>query len=68
MTDVAPEDLAAYFHTTYERLAPDYGYKTREASAKPWSDLPAQNKALMIAVAGEVLAWLQEQRATRPSG
>ena len=49
------EELAEFFHTTYERLAPAYGYETRKESAKPWSEVPAQNKALMVAVAREVL-------------
>lgn len=49
------EDLARMFHETYERLAPDYGYKTREASAVPWDDVPEPNRSLMIAVADEVL-------------
>jgi hypothetical protein len=45
-----PENIARAFHETYERLAPEFGYETREASAKPWSDVPQQNKDLMIAV------------------
>lgn len=48
------EALARLFHETYERLAPDHGYRTREASAVPWADVPSANKSLMIAVAGEV--------------
>jgi len=68
MVDPTPEDLAAFFHATYERLAPDYGYKTRDASAKPWNEVPPQNKALMIAVADEVLKWLTENHATRSRG
>lgn len=55
-TDEA-EQLAMLFHSTYERLAPDYGYKTRDASAKPWLDVPDDNRRLMIAVASEVLLW-----------
>jgi hypothetical protein len=43
------EEIAKAFHETYERLAPEYGYKTREASAVPWEDVPENNKALMIA-------------------
>lgn len=50
-----PEQLAQRFHETYERLAPDYGYKTREASAKPWDQVPDNNRALMTAVCGEIL-------------
>ena len=44
------EQIAQAFHEAYERLAPDFGYKTREASAKPWDDVPEQNRSLMIAV------------------
>jgi hypothetical protein len=49
------EELAEFFHTTYERLAPQYGYKTREESAVPWSEVPDDNKQLMIATCAEVL-------------
>jgi hypothetical protein len=49
------EALAQRFHETYERLAPEFGYKTREASAKPWADVPDQNKQLMISVCEELL-------------
>jgi hypothetical protein len=56
----AAEELARLFPETYERRAPEFGYKTREASAVPWDDVPAQNKALMIAVASDVLSVLSE--------
>lgn len=49
------EQVAQAFHEAYERLAPDFGYKTREASAKPWADVPEQNKSLMIAVVQSLL-------------
>lgn len=49
------EEIAQAFHETYERLAPGHGYETREASAKPWADVPEQNKGLMIAVVRELL-------------
>ena len=49
------EELAKFFHETYEKLAPRFGYKTREASAKTWGDVPEQNRGLMIAVAEKVL-------------
>ena len=52
---MTPEALAQLFHETYERLAPTHGYETREASAKPWADVPEPNRSLMIAVGGEVL-------------
>ena len=50
------EELAKQFHEFYEELAPDFGYKTREASRKPWEEVPEKNKNLMIAVAGRILA------------
>lgn len=52
---MSPEQLAKQFHETYERLAPEYGYKTREASAVPWNEVPEQNKKLMIAVCREIM-------------
>lgn len=54
-----PEAVAAHidraFHEAYEALAPDYGYKTREASAKPWHEVPEQNRALMTATVQRLL-------------
>ena len=43
------EDVARAFHEAYEDLAPEFGYRTREASAKPWDQVPEQNRNLMIA-------------------
>lgn len=62
MAAMSAEQLAQRFHEHYERLAPEHGYKTREASAMPWEDVPEANKSLMIAVAGEVLRDLQQPR------
>lgn len=50
-----PEACAALFHANYEALAPRYQYETREASAKPWDQVPEQNRDLMIATAAETL-------------
>lgn len=50
-----PEEMAQVFHEAYERLAPNFSYKTREASAVPWEDVPENNKKLMIAVCAEVI-------------
>jgi uncharacterized protein YegP (UPF0339 family) len=50
------ERIAKRFHETYERLAPDHGYATREASAKPWDQIPEQNRELMVAVVEDLLA------------
>lgn len=56
---MTPEELARFFHETYERLAPGYGYETRGESAVPWADVPEANRSVMIATATEVLAELQ---------
>jgi hypothetical protein len=50
------EALAKRFHETYERLAPQYAYKTQVSSAVDWADVPSCNKRLMIAVCAEILA------------
>lgn len=53
------EMLAVKFHALYEQLAPE----TRRESAKPWAEVPEQNRALMIAVCEHILAddpeWLR---------
>jgi hypothetical protein len=54
MVDVA-EEIAMAFHESYERQAPLFSYETREASAVPWRDVPANNKVLMIAVVQDLL-------------
>jgi hypothetical protein len=57
MTDVtAPERLARAFHEAYEGLAPSFGYETREDSAKPWDQVPEQNRSLMIAVCAKLIS------------
>lgn len=52
---MAAERIAKAFHETYEKLAPSYSYKTREASAVPWEQVPDNNRRLMIAVVTELL-------------
>jgi len=49
------ENLAMQFHEAYERLAPEFGYVTRQASQKPWEEVPLNNRALMSAVCQELL-------------
>lgn len=58
------EAVAQAFHETYERLAPSFGYETREASAVPWADVPDENKRLMVAVADELLSLFGSACAT----
>lgn len=52
------ESVAKLFHEAYERLAPAFGYETREATRVPWEQVPERNKHLMIAATAEVLAML----------
>lgn len=54
MEDKVPSITKA-FHEAYEELAPNYGYKTREASAVPWADVPNQNKKLMEATVRKLI-------------
>lgn len=54
-TAAAPEEIAQAFHETYERLAGEFNYTTRKASAVPWADVPENNKNLMVAVVAELL-------------
>ena len=48
-----PLELAILFHDTYERLAPSFGYETREETRK--FDPESPNGRLMVAVCEEVL-------------
>jgi hypothetical protein len=52
---VNANELAHEFHELYEYFAPTFSYKTREASAVPWEDVPHANKALMTAVCSEII-------------
>jgi hypothetical protein len=52
----SPEEaVARAFHEAYERLAPRHGYETREASAKPWAEVPEPNRRLMVSVVTELV-------------
>jgi len=57
------KELAVLFHETYERLAPEFGYKTRE-DTKEFSEYTV-NGQLMIAVCNEVLCHLTS-KSSRP--
>jgi hypothetical protein len=52
------ELLARTFHESYERLAPSFGYDTRDDSRQPWEQVPEQNRKLMVATAEAVIAQL----------
>jgi hypothetical protein len=53
--DLVVDIIASQFHDTYERLAPEHGYETREGSRKPWGDVPDNNRALMRATVRHLL-------------
>jgi hypothetical protein len=55
MPESPAERVAQAFHEAYEELAPEFGYRTREASAKPWADVPSANRALMQATVQRLL-------------
>lgn len=49
------ERIAKAFHEAYESLAPEHGYETRQASRKPWEEVPENNRELMVAVVEQLL-------------
>lgn len=53
-------DIAKMFHDTYERLAPEFGYETREDTKE--FDPESANGKLMIAVVDEVISILSEDK------
>lgn len=53
---LTPEQIAEQFHTTYERLAPKFGYTTRIESRTGWENVPDNNKALMTATVKSLIA------------
>lgn len=55
---ISAEDLAKRFHYTYEALAPQFNYETRKESAKPWEEVPENNRKLMVAVCEGILTFL----------
>ena len=54
---ITPQELAVLFHQTYERLAPEYGYETREETRQ--FDETSPNGKLMVAVCKELLQYLK---------
>jgi hypothetical protein len=59
---ITPIVLALHFHEAYERLAPQFGYEKRTETRK--FDLTSANGQLMIAVAAELLVWIEERSPT----
>ena len=49
------ERIARRFHEVYEKLASQFNYRTRTDTNKPWEEVPANNKQLMIAVVHELI-------------
>ncbi len=65
MAEFDAEAIAQRFHEAYERLAPSFGYETREASAVPWDQVPENNRRLMIAVVAEVAPLIAQHETNR---
>ncbi len=59
------EKLARKFHNEYERLAPSFGYETRDDTKQ--FDPESPNGQLMIAVCEEILKTYQVSRILFPS-
>lgn len=55
---MTPLELATLFHETYERLAPDFGYETRQDTKQ--FDKNSKNGKLMVAVCFEILIKLEK--------
>lgn len=47
--------LAERLHEAYERMAPAFGYETREESRKAWPEVPIRNRALMVISVADVI-------------
>lgn len=56
-------ELAILFHNTYERLAPIFGYETREDTKS--FDINTPNGKLMISVCKEIIKWQKQKSKTR---
>ena len=54
-------ETAKRFHEEYERLAPNFDYKTRRSSAKPWEEVPENNRRLMVATCRVVLRMVHDE-------
>ena len=61
---IPAEELANKFHDEYERLAPQFGYETREETRTFNKTSP--NGRLMIAVCSEVIDWLESCNKKEP--
>jgi hypothetical protein len=52
----AAEAIAREFHSSYEKLAPEFGWETQTASRKEWDEVPDENRELMVAVAQDLIS------------
>lgn len=57
------EHFARLFHEVYERRAPDFQWETQFASKGDWTDLPRNQRLLMLEVVGEVIQPLLDEMA-----
>lgn len=57
-----PDVLAQAFHEAYERLAPEFGYETREETRQ--FDPESRNGRLMLAVCDEIIGRIEVEVTT----
>ena len=49
------ERIARAFHESYEEFAIGFGWKTQEASKRPWEEIPEANRQVMLATVEDLL-------------
>lgn len=54
MMEKTNKELAEWMHNTYEKLAKANNWQTQEKTRVDFKDLPAENKATMLALANEL--------------
>jgi hypothetical protein len=50
------EWIAMAFHDASERLAPGFGWETQARAHRPWTEIPIENRRVVIAVVEDLLA------------
>ena len=53
------EEACQVMHDAYEAAAAKNGWETQAKSRKPWSEVPAKNKATMRQAVSALLDWLE---------
>lgn len=56
------QETARYFHDTYERMSPHYGFVTNQEDRIDWMELPERRRKLLIETCRQMLEWLKTGR------